>query len=80
MSKFTLRDKCEVKAAQLQMPHFTLIASDNHAMATIQHWLELADGPDGDKLPEEKYKETKAILTAMYDWRTLHPTLCKDPD
>lgn len=77
---FPLRDKCEEKAKRLAAPHFTLIASDNHAIATIQHWLELADGPDGDKLPEEKYKETKAIMTAMQDWRALNPTLCKDPD
>lgn len=76
MSEFPLRDKCEEKAKRLKMSHFTLIASDNSAIPTILEWIGRNDGT----LADDKYREAKAIVTAMGDWRTMNPGLCKNPD
>ena len=79
VSDFPLRDKCEAKARALDMPHFTLIASDNFACDIVALWIERAD-ENGNGLPDEKYKEAKALLTAMRDWRVLNADKCKNPD
>lgn len=74
---FPLRDKCEEKAKRLDMPHFTLLACDNHATKVIFFWLEHARQTG---LSDEKFEEANAILMAMQKWRDEHPELCKNPD
>lgn len=75
MSDFPMMDKCDEKAKT--MPHFTLLAKDDFAIPLILRWMEIAEEAG---TPDEKLDEAKRLLTAIQDWRTLNPTLCKIPD
>lgn len=77
MSQFPLRDCCEAKAKQLDIPHFTLLACDDLAVTVIRRWIKRAIAAN---VPPAKVNEAKDLIRRMEAWRKQHPDLCKVPD
>lgn len=77
MSDFPLRDRCEAKAKDLDIPHFTLLACDDLAIPLVRRWIKRAIAAG---TPAAKIAEAKELTRRMDAWRKLHPDQCKIPD
>lgn len=77
MSEFPLRDRCEAKAKQQDIPHFTLLACDDLAVPLVRRWIKRAVM---HQVNPEKVREARELVRRMEAWRKLHPEQCKIPD
>lgn len=68
---------CTQKAIDQNLPHFTLLPSDNFTPVLVKQWVALATQYG---TPQEKIIEAKHLLATIEKWRTDHPTACKTPD
>jgi hypothetical protein len=77
MTDFPLRDKCEDKAGDMNIPHFTILACDNFGIELVRQWIWLAEL---FKVPQDKLHEARTLYQQMQIWRAQNHALCKIPD
>lgn len=72
-----MRDRAVKKAADLNIPSFTILACDDLAVGITRRWIKRAIQA---QVNPEKVAEAKKLVMRMEAWRKLNPSECKMPD